>query len=170
MSRKKQKTFSVSIPTPATNDLEAKRDFARLVARTLIATRDLMNDHFLAEPVHREDGKLREISCSEDAQGFYNVILNYPHLEVGVRRKNKAFIQVNFERDFDGKSKTELDDLTEALHASFTRRGLRNICKEVAVYWRRMQADNREVLAPLSKPLESLVGALDKVAPKKRSR
>jgi len=170
MPGKTRKAPSVSLPPLTTADLEAKRNFARLVARTLIATRDLMNAHFLAEPTGREDGKLKELSYAEDVQGFYNVHLHYPNLELRERRKNNAFIQVNFEQDFDGKKKTELDDLTEALHASFTPKGLRNICKEVAAYWRQIKADNRELLTPLSKPLQALVEALEKVTPRKRSR
>ena len=59
MPGRKRKTPSALMPPLKRADLEAKRDFARLVARTLIATRDLMNAHFLAEPVYREDGKLR---------------------------------------------------------------------------------------------------------------
>lgn len=170
MPGRTRKTPAALMPPLKRVDLEAKRDFARLVARTLIATRDLMNAHFLAQPVHREDGKLKELSYFEDDQGFYNVILHYPSLELHERRKNDAFIQVNFEQDFSGKKKTELDELTEALHASFTPKGLRKICKEVAAYWQRIKTDNRDVLAPISRPLQSLVEALEKISPGKRSR
>jgi len=166
MPGRTRRTPSSLMPPLEIADLEAKRDFARLVARTLIATRDLMNAHFLAEPVNREDGKLRELSYFEDDQGFYNVILHYPHLELGERQKNDAFIQVNYDQDFAGKETTELNELTEALHASFTPKGLRNICKEVAAYWRRVKKSNHDVLAPLSTPLQSLAEALEKIRPK----
>ena len=170
MPGKTRKTLSAMMPPLKVTDFEAKRDFARAVARMLIATRDLMNAHFLAEPADRVDGKLNEISYCEDDQGFYNVFVHCPSLDVETGRRNKAFVQINHEKDFCGKKKTELFELTEALHASFSSKGLRNICKEIAAYWQRIQADNRDVLSPISKPLRSLVEALEAMAPRKRPR
>ena len=144
-------------------ELESKREFARLVARLMIATRDLMNAHFLAEQVNREDGQLHELRYHEDAQGFYNAVIQYPHYDVDDGTKHAAFIQVNYERDFRGSDEHELDELTEALHASFSTIGLCHLADAVAAYWKRKIEEGRELLRPAKAPLTTFLEAIESI-------
>jgi hypothetical protein len=141
------------------NTLDAKRALAHETARFLIASRDLMNAHFLARPVYREDIVSDGLHFFEDKQGFYGVSLFFPHLEVKEAKRSPAFIQINSEKDYDGSDGDELQSLTEGLDASLSVNGLCKVLLMLATYWRECEAEGRKA-AGLREPVAKMAQAL----------
>jgi hypothetical protein len=139
--------------------LDAKKALARETARFLIVSRDLMNAHFLARPVYREDVVSDGLHVFEDDQGFYGVSLFFPHLELKEAKRSPAFVQLNYEKDYDGSDDDELRSLTEGLDASLSVNGLCKTLLMLATYWRACEADGRKA-AGLREPVAKMAQAL----------
>ena len=139
--------------------LDAKRALAHETARFLIVSRDLMNAHFLAQPVFREDIVSDGLYVCEDDKGFYSVSLFFPHLEVKDAKRTSAFIQINQEKDYDGSDGEELQNLTEALSASLSVKSLCKLLLMLATYWRGCQVEGRKA-AGLREPVAKMAKAL----------
>jgi len=118
-----------------------------------------MNAHFLARPVDREDVVCDGLHFFEDKQGFYGVSLFFPHIEVKEAKRSPAFIQINWEKDYDGSDGDELQGLTEGLDASLSVNGLCKVLLMLATYWRECEAEGRKA-AGLREPVAQMAQAL----------
>lgn len=139
--------------------LDAKRKLARETARFLIVSRDLMNAHFLARPIYREDVVSDGLHVYEDNQGFYGVSLFFPHVDVKDAKRSPSFIQINQEKDYHGSDGDELQSLTEGLNGSLSVIGMCKVHLMLATYWRGCEAEGRKA-AGLREPIAKMAKAL----------